>query len=267
MVNVSIVIYKSSWKEIEKLISVLNLEKIVNKIFIIDNSPYFLQNIPNNIDKLNYKKNDKNLGYGAAHNVAIQYSIDDGINYHVILNPDIQIHNGDLDSIFRFVDKENTIGLIMPKIIYNNRDIQYLCKLLPTPFDLFIRRFLYGSLKKIFQAKLDRYELKHKDYNSIMNVPSLSGCFMFCRTEALKKVNGFDERFFMYLEDVDLTRRIAEYFKTVYYPLITIKHEYRKESYKSFKLLKHHIISAIKYFNKWGWFFDKKRKIINSKLE
>ena len=86
---------------------------------------------------------------------------------------------------------------------------------------------------------------------------------MFMRVDVLKKVGGFDERFFMYAEDLDLCRRIGEVSKTMYYPVVSIYHEYEKGSYKNKKLLKYHICSVIKYFNKWGWIFDKKRTLKN----
>ena len=69
----------------------------------------------------------------------------------------------------------------------------------------------------------------------------------------------FDGRYFMYMEDYDLCRRIGEKFKVVYYPEAEIIHEHGKASYKSRKMMIIHSQSAIKYFNKWGWFFDKER--------
>lgn len=100
----------------------------------------------------------------------------------------------------------------------------------------------------------------------MMNVPYLSGCFMFLRVSVLKEVGLFDERYFMYLEDTDLSRRIHKKYKTIYYPFVHIIHEYSKGSYKNIKLLIYHIHSAIKYFNKWGWIFDKERREINTKV-
>lgn len=98
-----------------------------------------------------------------------------------------------------------------------------------------------------------------------MEVPILSGCFMFVRMDVIGKVGLFDERFFMYSEDVDLCRRIGEISKTVFYPNVAVFHEYEKGSYKNKKLLKYHIRSTIKYFNKWGWIFDRKRADANKK--
>ena len=96
-----------------------------------------------------------------------------------------------------------------------------------------------------------------------MNVPSLSGCFMLLRTSVLEAVGLFDENIFMYLEDVDLNRRIHTNYKTIFYPEVSIVHEYAKESYRNKKLLMFHIRSALYYFNKWGWIFDRKRKEVN----
>lgn len=70
----------------------------------------------------------------------------------------------------------------------------------------------------------------------------------------------------MYMEDVDLTRRVHKYFKTIFLPDVTIVHSHRSGSYKSFRLLRIHIVSAIKYFNKWGWFFDRERREWNREV-
>jgi GT2 family glycosyltransferase len=165
------------------------------------------------------------------------------------------------------MENNKDVGLVMPKVLYPDGNIQYLCKLLPTPLDLFGRRFLnFCPFKKIVEKRNEVYELRFTGYDKIMEVPYLSGCFMFIRTEVLKKVGLFDERFFMYLEDTDLSRRTHRVAKTIYYPYVHIYHEYGKGSYKSLKLLYYHIKSAIKYFNKYGWFFDKERQEINKRI-
>lgn len=114
----------------------------------------------------------------------------------------------------------------------------------------------------------DRYILKDSGYNKIMNPPCLSGCFMFMRTKTLEE-NGlyFDERFFMYCEDFDLMRKLHRVGKTIFYPYVTIIHDHARASYKNKKLLFEHIKSACKYFNKYGWIFDKERKIQNMKIK
>ena len=76
----------------------------------------------------------------------------------------------------------------------------------------------------------------------------------------------FDDRFFMYCEDFDFYKRIHLKYKTVFFPEATVIHAHKKESYVNKKLLKMHIRSAIKYFNKWGWFFDKDRRVANKEI-
>jgi len=99
-----------------------------------------------------------------------------------------------------------------------------------------------------------------------MNVPFLSGCFMFFRTQVLKDIGLFDENIFMYMEDIDINRRIHAKYKTIYYPNVSVYHEYERGSHKNLRLLRISIESSIKYFNKWGWFFDKQRNIMNNKI-
>ena len=94
--------------------------------------------------------------------------------------------------------------------------------------------------------------MRDTGYNQIMDVPYLSGSFMLLRTSALKEVGLFDERFFMYPEDIDLTRRIGAKYRTIFYPEVSVIHHHEKASYKSVKLLIIHVWNIMKYFWKWG---------------
>ncbi len=267
-INVSIVLYKNNKNLVKKIISSCIYSFLINKIYLIDNSPLGTSNCLTILDsRIEYIFNNANLGFGKAHNIVLKKSIEKSIPYHLVLNPDVYFEKGVLEELYNFMESNKTVGLVMPKVLYPNRDIQYICKLLPTPLDLFGRRFLnFGPFKKIIEKRNKVYELRFTGYDKIMEVPYLSGCFMFIRTEVLKKVGLFDERFFMYLEDTDLSRRIHRVAKTVYYPHVHVYHEYGKGSYKSLKLLYYHIKSAIKYFNKYGWFFDKERQEINKRI-
>jgi GT2 family glycosyltransferase len=267
-INVSIVLFKNDKNLVEKAIYSCINSTLINKLYLIDNSPTDVLSCLANLDsRIIYIFNNANLGYGKAHNIALKKSIEENIPYHLVLNPDVYFEKGVLEELYNFMEANKDVGLVMPKVLYPDGNIQYLCKLLPTPLDLFGRRFLnFGPLKKIVEKRNEIYELRFTGYDKIMEVPYLSGCFMFIRTEVLKKVGLFDERFFMYLEDTDLSRRIHRAAKTIYYPYVHVYHEYGKGSYKSLKLLYYHIKSAIKYFNKYGWFFDKERKEINKRI-
>lgn len=89
---------------------------------------------------------------------------------------------------------------------------------------------------------------------------------MLLRAAALREVGLFDERFFMYPEDIDITRRIHRHFQTIFYPHVSIIHDHAQGSYKSPKLLWIHIINLCKYFNKWGWIIDRERKEVNKRV-
>lgn len=260
--NASIVLYQNKKEQITKTIdSFLNTSLDV-KLYLVDNSSNNDLKVLSVIDsRIEYIFNNDNLGYGRAHNIAIRKSIAEGASYHLVLNPDIYFNEGVIEELYNFMEKNKDVGNIIPNVLYPDGEIQYLCKLLPTPFDLIFRRFI--PFDKWKERRNEIYELRFTGYNKIMNVPCLSGCFMFLRTDALKEVGLFDERYFMYMEDHDLNRRIHSKYRTLFYPYVHIYHEYGKESYKNKKLLKYHINSAIKYFNKWGWFFDEDRKNIN----
>lgn len=260
----SIVTYKNDFKTLRKAInSLLNTEMAV-RLFVIDNSPSDEIRQICNDNNIEYIFNNANIGFGAGHNIAIQKVL--GLSkYHLVTNPDVYFAGGNLEKLYDFMENNKDVGLVMPKILYPDGSLQYLCKKLPTPFDLMGRRFLPDFLKPLFQKRLTDFELRDMNYNEIVEVPYLSGCFMFIRTAIFKEIGMFDERFFMYLEDTDLCRRIGEKYKTIYYPEAVVYHDYAKESYKNKKLLIVHANSAIKYFNKWGWFFDKNRKKLNER--
>lgn len=262
-ISASIVTFHSPENEIKNLLNGL-VNSAISTIYIIDNSLNdSLRSVQHISNKIIYIHN-ANLGYGAGHNIAINKALELKNKYHIVINPDIYLEGNCINILKEYMDNHPNVGLVMPQILYPNGKIQYLCKLLPTPIDLIIRRFIPISS---YQEKSNyKYELRFTNYDKEMEVPALSGCFMFIRCSVLDKIGGFDERFFMYAEDLDLCRRIGEISQTIFYPNAKVFHAYEKGSYKNKKLLKYHIISIIKYFNKWGWFFDKKRRKKNKEI-
>lgn len=262
-INASIVLYHNKEEQVLKAMrSFLNTSLDV-KLYLVDNSKTgTLRRLADVDERVEYIFNNANLGYGGGHNVAIKRSIEDGMLYHLVLNPDIYFESGVLEALFEYMQHNKEVGHVMPKVLYPDGTNQNLCKLLPSPLDLFARRFVpFKSLVKTINYK---YELQFFDYSSVAEIPFLSGCFMFLRTDVLKQNCLFDENFFMYLEDADLTRRVGRVSKTVFYPEVSICHEYQRGAHKDKKLLWYFIKSAFTYFNKYGWFFDKERVRINS---
>lgn len=232
-------------------------------LFLIDNSPTQTPGLHLETEKrVHYIFNNKNLGFGAAHNIALKRSQEMGSVYHLVLNPDVYFNKNVIPELVELMDSQPDAGLVMPKVLYPDGRIQHLCKLLPSPVNLFFRRF-FPFNRKFFNRINHVYELKFSGYDKIMDVPCLSGCFMLLRNDCLKKIGLFDEDIFLYTEDIDLTRRIHKHYRTVFYPAVSIYHIHEKGSYKNLMPFLFHIKSAVTYFNKWGWFNDPERELFN----
>ena len=172
-------------------------------------------------------------------------------------------HLGEQPDAGTALDEHKDVGQIMPKVYYPNGDLQYICKLIPTPLDLIFKRFFPSS---ITERRMYKFQLRFTGYNRIMNVPYLSGCFMLFRMSALQDIGLFDERFFMYPEDIDITRRMHEKYKTIFFPKVSIIHAHAAASKVNIRMLKVHILNMVRYFNKWGWILDSKRRKLNKQV-
>lgn len=256
MLVVSIVLYQHEQRLLELVLQGLLASKVTRQIVLVDNGGC---DWAARLDqpRISYIKAPSNKGYGAGHNLAL-HSVTTSPEYFLVCNPDIIVPTGGLDQLVELV-KSLEGGLFMPNIVYPDGSRQELCKLLPSPLNLFARRFWPALAEKLD----DRYMLRDADYTQRFFAPSLSGCFMLMRFAALKAENGFDERYFMYMEDVDLSRRLASRFGSWFIPQVTVIHEFQKASYKNPVLLKAHVKSAIRYFCKWGWMVDTERGTLN----
>ena len=262
----SIVTYNTPTTDLEKIIKCFQKIKLNFKLWISDNSETdalrnFFEKI--NDDRIEYIFNNANKGFGEGHNRIIKKVASDPklSEFHLAINADIYFKENTIEKIVEYMKEHEEIGQIGPKITDLEGEFSYTCRLFPTPMNLILRRFL--PFKKIVDKMDYDYEMRWANFEEIMEVPILSGCFIFSRTAVLKEIGGFDKRYFMYMEDYDLCRQIGQKYKVIYYPEVNISHEHGKASYKSKKMMMFHIKSAIKYFNKWGWFFDKERKIKN----
>lgn len=262
LLTISIVLYKTSSDQIRRYLVSLSYLRIPYKLYVVDNSPDSkLRDIFVDTE-CDYTHLPKNPGYGAAHNVAIRKAMELRASYHVVMNTDLTFDSDVVSPMIKFMFENPKIGHMMPKVYSADGSVQRLCKLVPTPFDLFARVFFPPSIKRKLSK---RFELHSSGYDKMMFVPFLSGCFMILRMEALQEVGLFDERFFMYGEDVDLTRRIASRYETIYFPDCSIIHEHKAASKKSLHMFGIHMFNLVKYFNKWGWVFDRGRKFLNQK--
>ena len=259
----SIVAYKSPASILAQTIHSFLSATQDSKLFLIDNSPTDQLKYLAYDPRITYIYNSRNIGFGAGHNIALRKIVNES-RYHLVLNPDVYFDVNVLTSLYSYMEDNPHTGLVMPKVLYPDGRLQPVCKLLPSPKTLIVRRFL-NFLTSTLEKENYRYELQLSGYNKIIDAPFLSGCFMFLRAEALRTVGLFDERFFLYTEDTDLSRRIHKHFRTVFFPGVSIYHYHQRGSYKSALLLWRNILSAVKYFNKWGWAIDEEREHFNAR--
>lgn len=196
----------------------------------------------------------QNFGYGGNHNVNLARATGD---YFVVMNADMVIVQPNLFArLADFMDASPDVGIVTPKVLNPDGTIQYLNKRLPTVLDLLLRRLPMATRLPLFQARLRQYTMQDIGYDEPCDVPFVSGAFLFCRTQLLKTIGGFDGRFFpMYFEDVDLSRRVQATHRTVYYPEVAIIHYWKRAAHHHPQYTYYFIRNGVRYFNKWGYQF------------
>jgi GT2 family glycosyltransferase len=256
----SIVLYNTPLAEVARAIDQFLAVPLKKHLCVIDNSPrpcelQFAQR------EVSYHFMNRNLGYGSAHNLALRAAVGKSA-YSLIMNTDIVYTPDAVLGLHSYLQEHPRAGLAAPKMLYPDGSLQYVCRLLPTPANLFLRRFLPNSR---WAARADQtYELRFWDHNSYQNLPYFQGSFLLLRTQLAAALGGFDERFFMYGEDIDLCRRMHEVAETVYVPDAQVRHEYRRYSNRSWRGTWIGIRNNMRYFNKWGWLFDDDRARVNA---
>ena len=218
------------------------------KLFVVDNAStdgtadYIKENYP----EVTVIEPKENCGFGAGHNKVIPF-LDS--KYHVVINPDIILKSDTISELARFADTDDKIDLLSPQIRFEDGRVQMLGKKNPTVRYLGDHWFHKGD--KPSKTMID-YCMLDKPQDKPFPITNATGCFMFFRTSVFKELGGFDERFFMYLEDCDIARRVSEKYKALFYPMADVIHLWERESKKNKKLLLIHIKSILTYFAKWG---------------
>lgn len=253
-ISIIIVNYKSRDKLITCLDSITkaNLGGLAYETIVVEN------NSGDNLSDLSYPNlkiiiSPDNLGMGGGNNLGIKNSSGE---YILISNPDIVFETNTIISLYEYFKADKNVGLIGPKLINPDGSLQYSCVRFPKFYIPLLRRTAIGSF---FPSTLDYYLMKHTDHNQVQRVDWLLGaCFMVRRSEI--KDGLFDERYFMYFEDVDLCRQINTRGQSViYYPVVSVIHNHARQSaglpwYKALfkdRIAREHLKSAFRYFKKW----------------
>jgi GT2 family glycosyltransferase len=245
MITASIVLYKENFETLKNTVDSFLKLSIKKKLYLIDNSP--TNNLGTHFKnaEIEYIFVGKNIGFGKAHNLIL-----DKINsdFHLILNPDVVFLSNVITSLINKLRGEENVSFITPKVMYPNTKLQYVCRKHPTILDLINRKL------KISKNKTLTNEYRNQDLTKSFYPNFIHGCFMLFKTTDFKEIKGFDERYFLYMEDADICRKIEVTNKKIlYFPEVEITHQHQKGSSKRIKLFFYHLSSAIKYFLKWGF--------------
>lgn len=248
ILSISIVSY-NNFNDVKHLIESIEKhtsECISKKIFVIDNADEKekYEALSKQYSDLLYLHTGQNLGFGRGHNYILDKIESD---YHAIVNPDILLTEDSFSNIIDFMGQDESVGMVIPRMVDQNGDMLYVCRRELTRTDMFIRMFCC----KVFKKRVNYHEMRDQDYNKPFNVPFGQGSFLVIRSDLFKKLNGFDDNFFMYVEDADLCKRVNHVSKLMYFPGTTVIHKWEKGSHKNFNLFKYHLKSMRYYFKKW----------------
>lgn len=253
VITICIVAYKNYDKVMDTVNSINRHSKVPKQIIIVDNSGYvsdgiLLKRINNlrNMTDVTLLRLKKNVGFGKANNIALEKAKG---KYFGIVNPDIRLTEDSFTKITDYLDSNDEIGAVIPKLVDKKGQILPIYRRYITPYDIFIR---YINPFHFFDARRRYHTMQDQDYSKVFKVPFGQGSFLIVRTSIMRQLNGFDDRFFMYLEDADLCKRINQISTLVYLPSTQVIHFWAQSSHKNKKLLFMHLASMVKYFKKWG---------------
>ncbi len=201
---------------------------------------------------VNLSTSKANVGFGGGHNHAIHALQSD---VHLILNPDVELAEDAVLNALQFFERAPDVGMLSPYAVNDDGSYLYLCKRYPTVLDLFIRGFVPQRWHRPFAKRLARYEMRELIASQVPanDIEIVSGCCMFVRTPLLHQVGGFNDTYFLYFEDFDLSLRIAQLADLAYAPSVKIVHHGGNAARKGWRHIQLFARSGFRFFQQHGW--------------
>lgn len=193
------------------------------------------------LPKVKIIENKANLGFGKAHNKVIPY-LDS--KYHAVINPDIVLSSDAITKMCDYMEEHPDVLMVTPKILNSDGTQQHLPKRKPK------LKYLLGGRIKSLEKWRREYTREDEALTKPTEVEFCTGCFFVINTDLFKKLGGFDERYFMYFEDADLSLQVLKHGKIVFLPDVSVTHLWERQSSKNLKYFLIHSKSALKFFIK-----------------
>ncbi|MEM1403317.1 MAG: glycosyltransferase [Pseudomonadota bacterium] len=186
-----------------------------------------------------------NEGFGAGQNSALLSASEDHL---LILNPDVVLDESALARSASALAENSSLVALNPRSTRSDGQREYLSKSYPSLGVLLFRAL---GLKRASACR--RYEYRDEDGSTAFPVMLLSGAFLYCRGEAFRAIRGFDERYFLYFEDFDLSMRLAGLGPLCFDPAVEITHYGGEASRKGVRHVLFFLRSAFRFFSTHGW--------------
>ncbi|MDV3426288.1 MAG: glycosyltransferase family 2 protein [Bacillota bacterium] len=254
-ISISVVTYNNSDKISSLLSSIIaHTKKYDYKIYVIDNnsSDDTVKIVKDNFPSVTVIENSENKGFGWGHNRVLN-ELDS--EFHAVINPDVILSQDSLSYLADYIESNPGIVMATPKIINPDGSEQYLPKK-----DVSLK-YLIGSRfeqrGEVFKKLREDYTMKNLTITDCVDIGFCTGCFFMIKTDVYKKLGGFDERFFMYFEDADLTQRASKIGRVVYTPQFEVTHLWERASSKKIKLFLIELQSMAIYFMKYPHWKEK----------
>ncbi len=211
------------------------IPEVVHVVLIL-NIPEPMFDVPDNmLYKLTIIENLYPIGFSSNHNAAFKYCETD---FFCVLNPDIRLPKNPFPVLFDVLS--NGAALAAPLVLNSAEEVEDSVRFFPTPFQM---------LKKALAMSRGRYSIKPGD--AVMPVEWVAGMFMLFRAEAYRALDGFDESYFLYYEDVDIcVRSWRQGMPVVVCPSVTVTHDAQRASHRNFRFLCWHAVSMLRFFCK-----------------
>lgn len=190
----------------------------------------------------------ENVGFGKGHNAVLPELSSD---YHFVVNPDITLEDDAVSRLCAWMDAHPDVVMATPRLTFPDGAEQYTAKRRPTAMAILSRQLPLPFLKGIER----HYLMLDEDLTKPQEIDFCTGCFFVMRTEVFRKMGGFDESYFVYVEDADITREAQKYGKVMYVPDAHVCHAWHRDARRRWKNFWLQIRSMLHYWRKWGFEF------------
>ncbi len=215
--------------DLTRLCSNDNIEVLLT-LNVPEDIPPTLNNPPFPLRVLN---NPRPLGFAANHNKAFEQAEGD---FFCVLNPDVRLSRDPFPILLPFLDDPG-IGVIAPQVVNSAGDLEDSARCFPTPLEIIGKMFGRASATPEPTAE----EVSFPDW--------VAGMFMLFPREVFREMGGFDSQYFLYYEDVDLCARLAlKSYRVALCQQVAVIHDARRSSHSSFRYLKWHLASLLRFF-------------------